>query len=71
MKIGIYGAGAIGCYLGGRLISGGADVVLLGRPALAGEIAAHGLRITDYRGADLHLAPECVRIETEPDMRML
>ena len=58
----VYGAGSIGCYVGGRLIAGGADVVLIGRDRLAAEVAAHGLRITDWQGADLAV-PE-VRFET-------
>jgi len=47
IKIGVFGAGSIGCYLGGRLIAAGADVVLIGRPALAAEIGAFGLHLTD------------------------
>ena len=43
----ILGAGSIGCYLGGRLIEGGADVRLLGRARFAEAIAANGLTITE------------------------
>ncbi|MFS8071494.1 MAG: 2-dehydropantoate 2-reductase N-terminal domain-containing protein [Byssovorax sp.] len=46
MKIGILGAGAIGCYLGGKLIAAGHEVVLVGR--LGDEIRANGLELTDY-----------------------
>jgi 2-dehydropantoate 2-reductase len=67
IKIGVYGAGAIGCYLGGRLIAGGADVRLLARPALAEEIGAHGLHLSDYHGADLRLAPAQVEVVTSAD----
>jgi 2-dehydropantoate 2-reductase len=59
------GAGAIGCYLGGRLAAAGADVVLVGRAALAGEIAQHGLSLTDYRGAELRIAPERLTVATD------
>ena len=31
MKIYIYGAGSIGCYLGGRLVAAGSDMLLLSR----------------------------------------
>jgi 2-dehydropantoate 2-reductase len=48
VKIGVFGAGSIGCYLGGRLIAAGHDVVLVGR--MAAEIAAHGLTLSDYQG---------------------
>ncbi|WP_068304177.1 2-dehydropantoate 2-reductase [Pararhodobacter sp. CCB-MM2] len=56
MRIAIFGAGAIGCYVGGRLAHAGADVVLIGRPRM-GDALAQGLHLTDYRGADLHLPP--------------
>jgi 2-dehydropantoate 2-reductase len=46
------GAGAIGCYLGGRLAASGVEVVLVGRPSLAAELAQSGLHLTDYRGFD-------------------
>ena len=62
MTVAVFGAGSIGCYVGGRLADAGADVVLVGREWLAQEVAAHGLRITDWQGADL--AVERVRYET-------
>ncbi len=53
MKIVIYGAGAVGCYLGAALIHGGADVTLLGRAKNGVAIAkASGIRLTDYLGHD-------------------
>jgi 2-dehydropantoate 2-reductase len=61
----VYGAGSIGCYVGGRLASAGADVVLIGRPRLAHETAHHGLTLTDLHGARLHV-PE-PRFATEPE----
>ncbi|NEA31360.1 2-dehydropantoate 2-reductase [Streptomyces sp. SID13031] len=64
MTIAVYGAGGIGCYVGGRLVSGGAEVVFIGRQRLAGELAEHGLHLTDYLGADL-VVP-AVRYETTP-----
>lgn len=51
----VYGAGSIGCYVGGRLAAAGADVVFIGRPRLARETALHGLTLTDLHGADLHV----------------
>ncbi|WP_020390559.1 2-dehydropantoate 2-reductase [Kribbella catacumbae] len=64
MAIAVYGAGGIGCYVGGRLAAGGADVTFIGRQRLADELAEHGLRLTDYLGADL-VVP-AVRYETTP-----
>lgn len=51
--IAVVGAGAIGCYVGGRLAAAGAEVVFVGRQRIADEIGTYGLRLTDYRGADL------------------
>lgn len=59
MRIGVFGAGSIGCYLGGRLIAAGEDVVLVGR--LTSEVKAHGLTLTDYTGARVALTPAQVR----------
>jgi 2-dehydropantoate 2-reductase len=64
VAIAVYGAGGIGCYVGGRLAAGGADVVFIGRQRLADEVAEHGLHLTDYLGADL-VVP-AVRYETTP-----
>lgn len=67
MTICVYGAGGIGCYVGGRLQATGAKVTLVGRDRLAAEVAHHGLRLTDWQGADLHGPPAAVRFETTPD----
>ncbi len=48
--LGIFGAGAIGCYLGGRLAASGTEVVLVGRERVKAEIAAHGLTTIDLGG---------------------
>ena len=50
--VAVFGAGSIGCYVGGRLALAGARVRLIGRARIALEIAAHGLRASDYRGYD-------------------
>jgi 2-dehydropantoate 2-reductase len=42
-RIAIVGAGAVGCYFGGRLAQAGADVTLIGRPTQVGAIAQNGL----------------------------
>ncbi len=62
--IAVMGAGSIGCYVGGRLAAAGADVVLIGRERLGREIAAHGLRLSDYRGAHLVLRPNQITYAT-------
>jgi 2-dehydropantoate 2-reductase len=47
--IAIFGAGAIGCWVGGRLAAGGANVTLIGRPRVLDELA-RGLTVTDLDG---------------------
>jgi 2-dehydropantoate 2-reductase len=64
MKIGILGAGAIGCFLGGKLIAAGHEVVLVGR--LGDEIRESGLELTDYAGGRVKLAADQVRYVAEP-----
>ncbi|MFG1905844.1 2-dehydropantoate 2-reductase [Kribbella sp. NPDC048928] len=54
--IAVYGAGGIGCYVGGRLAATGTPVTFVGRTRMATELAANGLRLTDYLGADLRIA---------------
>lgn len=66
MTIAVFGAGSIGCYLGGRLAASGADVLLIGRARIGGELAEHGLHVTDYRGADLRVPPGRVCFSTDP-----
>jgi 2-dehydropantoate 2-reductase len=66
MEICVFGAGSIGCYVGGRLAATRTTVTFIGRPRLAAELRQHGLRLTDYRGADLRVAPASVRFATDP-----
>jgi 2-dehydropantoate 2-reductase len=65
VKIGVMGAGAIGCWIGGRLAAAGADVVLVGRERACAEIAAHGLTLTELDGAATHVAAADVTCATD------
>lgn len=67
MKIGIMGAGSIGCFLGANLIKAGLDTILIGRESLASEIKAKGLKITDLKGNSFHLKPQEVNFSTNVD----
>ncbi|MGX6509879.1 2-dehydropantoate 2-reductase [Rhodococcus sp. SJ-2] len=62
----VYGAGSIGCYIGGRLAGAGADVVFVGRQRVADEVREHGLHLTDLDGADVRR--RSVDYRTEPDV---
>lgn len=66
-RICIYGAGAIGCYLGGRLAAGGAGVAFVGRHGIGDELRQHGLALTHYDGRDWRVAPDAIAFSTEPD----
>lgn len=53
-RIVILGAGSVGCYVGGRLLSAGANVVMVGRPRLQEVFRQHPLIVTDYKGFEFH-----------------
>ncbi|MFP2898562.1 2-dehydropantoate 2-reductase [Corallococcus sp. 4LFB] len=63
----VFGAGSIGCYVGGRLAATGAVVRFIGRERVVSEVRAHGLHLTDWQGADLKVPAADVRIDTEPE----
>ena len=50
MTVAVVGAGAVGCYFGGMLAYGGANVVLIGREAHMDAITRAGLRIDSING---------------------
>ena len=66
-RICIYGAGAIGCYLGGRLAAAGAEVGFIGRPGIGEELRRHGLTLTHYDGRDWRVPPEVTAFSPGPD----
>jgi len=57
----VVGAGAIGCYVGARLAQAGQQVSLVGRPAILGEIAVHGLTVSDMDGFNAHVPADRLR----------
>lgn len=65
-KICVFGAGSIGCYVGGRLAATGSAVQFIGRPRLARELSATGLRLTDWEGADLRVPAAELHFATTP-----
>jgi len=54
----VMGAGAIGCYVGGRLAAAGHSVTWVGRPRILAALRQYGLRITDLDGFDRHIPAE-------------
>lgn len=65
-RIGIAGAGSVGCFVGGGL-AGFAPVTLLGRPRVRELLDKHGLRLTDLDGRERTLAPGEVQVATGPE----
>jgi 2-dehydropantoate 2-reductase len=65
MHVGVFGAGAIGCYVGGRLLAAGTDVTFVGRASVA-EGLERGLVLSDQSGARTAIPRERVRFELEP-----
>ncbi len=55
MNIIVLGAGAIGCYVGGRLAASGECVTLVGRPRTTEPLALSGLTVTDLQGFKAHV----------------
>ena len=55
----VYGSGAIGGYLGSRLLHSGNQVVMLDRPAMVGEINKVGFTV-DEENKVIHVKPRAV-----------
>ena len=67
VRIGVMGAGSIGCYVGGRILAAeAAEVVLIGRGWLKDELGEHGLTAIRL-DASHRVPPERVRVETSAD----
>lgn len=62
-RVAIYGAGLVGCYLGGRL-HGHASVRLICRPHMITVLNEHGLGSSDFRGHRRHAPPESLDMRT-------
>lgn len=66
----MFGAGAVGGWIGGAWASAGLDVVLVGRAAVAAEIEAHGLTISDGSGdgpaRSIHLPAGTIACTADP-----
>ena len=60
----ILGAGAIGCYVGGRLAAAGQHLSLVGRPRIIEALSRHGLRVSDQSGFDTSVPPDNLHLAT-------
>lgn len=55
-RVVVFGAGAIGCWVGGRLSAAGADVTLIGRPRVIAELE-RGVKTSDLHGGTREAHP--------------
>lgn len=72
MKICVFGAGAVGGWIGGAWASAGLDVSFVARAGTVAEIAGHGLTIGDTSGEGpaqaIHLPAGTVRCSDDPKL---
>jgi len=66
LKIAVFGAGSIGCHLGGALAAV-ADVTLIGRPGAMDVLRERGLTVSRVGSAPHHITPDELRLATSPD----
>jgi 2-dehydropantoate 2-reductase len=50
LKVAVFGAGSVGCFIGGAWASAGVPVTFVGRERIAKEVGEHGLTLTDHDG---------------------
>ena len=62
----VAGAGAIGCFVGGRLAAADRRVALLVRPRVKTEIERFGLRLTDFGGSETKLSAGQLALSEDP-----
>jgi 2-dehydropantoate 2-reductase len=61
----IFGAGSVGCFVGGAWTAAGCNVSLVGRERIRAEIAEHGLGLSDQQGWKIELAPDRIDFSTD------
>ncbi|NGO68083.1 2-dehydropantoate 2-reductase [Streptomyces boncukensis] len=66
LRVAVFGAGSIGCYLGGHLAAAGtADVTLVGRPAVLDAARERGLTLSTSDAPDVRVKPHELRTATD------
>jgi 2-dehydropantoate 2-reductase len=64
-KICVYGAGSIGCYLGGRLIAGGSEVSFVGRAGMSERLRSQGITLSRYDRQHWYVPPQRINFSTD------
>jgi len=65
-RIGVAGAGSIGCFVGGLLAQDGHLVTCLARPRICAAIRAEGLYLTDYAGLSVTPDRDLITVSSDP-----
>ena len=65
-RILVFGAGAVGCFIGGAWKAAGLDVHFAGRERLQREIGEYGLTLTDQNGWKAVFAAADIDYQTKP-----
>lgn len=65
----VMGAGSVGCFIGGRLLTAGAEVHFVGRPRVLQALREHGLTVTDLEGGRNHAAADTLHLHDAVPMQ--
>ncbi len=68
MRIGIFGAGAIGCYLGARLADSGQEIRFVGRKRLMDSVADSGLHYESLEGVRVRVEDAHLQFSEEAEI---
>lgn len=66
-RIAVFGAGSVGCFIGGAWQAAGLRVTLIGRPKLSQDIDRYGLALSDYTGWRVEIGPGDVDYRCGPE----
>lgn len=66
MRIAIFGAGSIGCYLGGQLAYAGANVTFIGREKFKTALEENGLTLTHFARDEIMISPSGYTFSLDP-----
>lgn len=66
--IGIFGAGAVGCYVGGMLAASGFTVRFVGRESAVETLRHHGLILTRFDGPEIRVPAAELNLSADPSI---
>jgi 2-dehydropantoate 2-reductase len=67
-KYGVFGAGNIGCYVGGRLAAAGNPTAMVGRAPLMTEARTSGITLKDVDGNESRVVPPSFSAGEDPEL---